>query len=423
MADAAGGAGAGGAPLEVDTGDILRLIMQFLREQGLVRSLAALQDEADVSFNIVDDLPAFTADVLAGRWDVLLPRVAAMALPPPVLMLLYEQVVRELCEAREGDVARALLRGAMPLLMLQQEEPGRYARLEHLAAAAAAGRGWDAGEAYPDGRGKDARRAEVARAIGEHLVSVPPSRLAVLLSHALQWQRYTGSLPPAPAQAGAGAPTKWDVFRGLAPAPPSSRRDVEDRPPSKAAGVIRGGAIPQCAVFTPDGASLVVGSDDGILEVYDAGSGKLRTDLAFQAADEFMMHDQVRGYWGGRGGGNNGDASCCGGGGRWRALTRGSALSDPPTLAQAVTCVAVSRDGGLLASGSKDGKIKVWRLATGECLRRFPTAHPDGGVAALAFSADTTLSSATVAADAATAAAGAAAGSLLLSGGLDGVAR
>jgi WD40 repeat-containing protein SMU1 len=428
MADAGGGgSGAVGAPLEVDTGDILRLIMQFLREQGLVRSLAALQDEADVSFNVVDDLPAFTADVLAGRWDVLLPRVAAMALPPPVLMLLYEQVVRELCEAREGDVARALLRGAMPLLMLQQEEPGRYARLEHLAAAVAAGRGWDAGEAYPDGRGKDARRADVARAIGEHLVSVPPSRLAVLLSHALQWQRHTGALPaPAPQGGGAApAPARWDVFRGLAPAPPSARHDVEDRPPSKPAGVIRGGAIPQCAVFTPDGASLVVGSDDGILEVYDAGSGKLRTDLAFQAADEFMMHDTVRGGWGCRAGYLRVLCACeC----RLCYVHNPHFYPPPPRLAsappsQAVTCVAVSRDGGLLASGSKDGKIKVWRLATGECLRRFPTAHPDGGVGALAFSADTTLSSATAAADAATAAAGAAAGSLLLSGGLDGVAR
>lgn len=284
-APAANAAPAAAAQLEVDTGDVLRLIMQFLREQGLSRSLATLQDESDVSFNVVDDLAAFTADVLAGRWDSVLPRVATMALPPPVLMCVYEQVVRELAEAREGDVARALLRGAMPLLMLQQEEPSRYTRLEHLVAGVASGRGWDAAEAYPDGRGKDARRADIARALGEHIVSVPPSRLTTLLAHALQWQRASGSLPPSSA--------KWDVFRDLAPLAPHARRDVEDRPPTKPAGVIRGGAVPQCIAFSPDGSSLIVGSDDGIIEVYDPSSGKLRADLAYQANDEFMMHDEV----------------------------------------------------------------------------------------------------------------------------------
>jgi len=88
--------------------------------------------------------------------------------------------------------------------------------------------------------------------------------------------------------------------------------------------------------------------------------------------------------------------------------------------------VAVSRDSELLASGCKEGKIKVWRLSTGECIRRFAAAHPDGGVACVAFSADTSLSSLrqqpAVGADGA-AAALELAGSQLLSGGMDGVAR
>jgi hypothetical protein len=36
----------------------------------------------------------------------------------------------------------------------------------------------------------------------------------------------------------------------------------------------------------------------------------------------------------------------------------------------AVTTLAVSLDSELLASGGRDGKLKVWRLSTGECLRR-----------------------------------------------------
>ena len=71
-------------------------------------------------------------------------------------------------------------------------------------------------------------------------------------------------------------------------------------------------------------------------------------------------------------------------------------------LLQAVIALAISGDSQLLASASKDGKVKVWRLATGECVRRFAKSHGDGGAASLAFSRD---------------------GMQLLSGGFDGVVR
>jgi WD40 repeat-containing protein SMU1 len=44
----------------------------------------------------------------------------------------------------------------------------------------------------------------------------------------------------------------------------------------------------------------------------------------------------------------------------------------------AVICVAFSRDSEILASGSQDGKIKVWKIATGQCVRRFEKAHDSG---------------------------------------------
>jgi WD40 repeat protein len=67
--------------------------------------------------------------------------------------------------------------------------------------------------------------------------------------------------------------------------------------------------------------------------VWDYLSGKLKKDLQYQAEDAFMMHDD------------------------------------------AVLCLDISRDSEIVASGSTDGKIKVWRLRTGQCLRRFERAH------------------------------------------------
>ena len=267
--------------------------------------------------------------------------MAQLRLPGHVAADLYEQVVLELLDAGERDAARAVVRSTAALAALRLDAPPRAQRLDSLLAASAAGTALDPGDAWQGGHsGRDARRQQLAATLAGELETAAPARLVALLGQALKWQRHTGALPPAA--------TSFDLFCAASGSDARLADEVVARTPCKAVRFPGGVAITACC-YAPDGSSLVVGTSDGLLEVRDSVTGALRKDLAYQAQDALMLHP--------------GDV--------------------------AITALAVSPDAELLASADGCGGIRVWKLLTGACIRRWDAAHASA-VASLAFSPDGT---------------------------------
>uniref|UniRef100_M4BA10 WD40 repeat-containing protein SMU1 n=1 Tax=Hyaloperonospora arabidopsidis (strain Emoy2) TaxID=559515 RepID=M4BA10_HYAAE len=316
--------------LHVDARDVIRLILQFLREHRLFHALRALQDETHVPLDAVDSVESLISDITNGRWDLVLQQTQTLSVAPAVLTDLYELVVLELLDAQEQDVADALLRQTPVLVAMKTTQPERFKRLEE-------GRG-DILMKKAHGTSRQARREEVAQMVRSAVSTVEPSRLLVLLGQALKWQEVQGLIASG---------EEVDLFRGggLKQATVDRVEQLVRRPAGKMK--FSQASMPQCAQFSRDGRMLVTGAKDGFIEVWDVDKCTLRKDLEYQAKDELMMHSA------------------------------------------SVTAVVFSRDGELLATGSEDGSVKVWKVSTGTCLRCFGDAHTESIQSAM-FSRDGT---------------------------------
>eukprot|EP01147_Barroeca_monosierra_P006680 gene6679-7546_t len=239
------------ASLEIESGDVICIVLQYLKENNLMETYNSLLAETGITMNVVDNLETFLVDVRHGHWDTVLKTITHLKLPDETLKLLYEQIVLELIEMKEIGAARSLLRQTDPMISLKKNDPDRYLRLEHLMAQDF----FDARQAYGEGISRDMKRATIAEELASAVTVAPPSRLLTLLQQAVKWQQHCGILPPG---------TSIDLFRGR-----TSVKEVEDEQlPSRLHKTVKlgGKAHCECALFSPDGGYFVSGSVDGLVE-------------------------------------------------------------------------------------------------------------------------------------------------------------
>ena len=238
--------------INIDSRDVLKLILQFLKENNMTQSLQTLQTESNVSLNTVENLENFLSDIHNGKWESVLSQVSLMQLPQEKLIAIYEQVVIELLEARDNELAREILRTTHPMQLLKKENPERYLKLEHLCQKT----NINQSDAYEMGTNKEKRRQEIAESLVCEVIVVPPSRLLALIGQSLKYQQSQGLLTKGQS---------YDLFKG---GKRTFRKENEEKLPKKQSGQIKFDPTshPETILFSPDGQSLMTGSIDGFIE-------------------------------------------------------------------------------------------------------------------------------------------------------------
>ena len=104
--------------VEIDASDVVRLVLQFLREHGLSSSAAELERESGVLVNAVEAKGRLVGDVKAGRWDAVLPALASVELPAEAAAAVHEHACYELTSHDGGLFTGDLMLGEGTVMIL-----------------------------------------------------------------------------------------------------------------------------------------------------------------------------------------------------------------------------------------------------------------------------------------------------------------
>ncbi len=317
--------------------DIILMILQYLKSSSLPNTFNTLQTETGISFSLVRSREELRGHILAGRWDQVMTMLKDVSLPQPVYALLYEQIICELIDVREFDLASYMLKQHAREIMGENEL--KYRQLVGMVKT----------KQKP---GKDltiGRREQVAQSVCESVVEMrSASRLLDLIQRGLITRR---EKPEPVAKSESVSDSKPAEEKSAASAVPAPQKpEAKENVPAPKAVVATKEFVQtvskqrwtsekyhlKAARFSQSGSCIATASADGFIEILDSQTLQLRTDLSYQNEKKFMLHEAR------------------------------------------ILCLDFSSDDKMLCSGDESGMIRVWRIADGRCLRKLDHAHTSG---------------------------------------------
>lgn len=350
-----------------------------------------MKRESQVLLNVVTNVEQLQKDVEMGRWSEVLPALSHLRLPLNKLMNLYEQIVLEMLEVREVDVARTMMKETAVLVKMKQTVPERFRRLENLVNHVG-GDGVHAKAAftsneeemvkvlYAGGGRKESRRKEIAIELMHEIPDVEPSRLLALMTKALKYSREheelfptedeeatadpsssgraagdssvssgpnSSSLAPLPKKPKKFKPlsSQYDLFLGRFPLEDAEEEEKQVKAMASQLNFKTSQSAPETVRFSPDGTMLLTGARDGFIEVYNPHTCRLREDLDFQKEENFMA------------------------------------------LSSAIMAFGFNKTAQYLVAGTQEGTCAIFRLGSGECVKEIAKIH-SAPITSLQFAKD-----------------------------------
>ena len=250
---------------EVYHNDLVKVVLQFLKDTGYQRTFETLQDESRVNWKAVESLDTLKEHIHKGHWDLFLEGVSSLRVSYDYLFYLYEVVYLELIDNKANKQALSLLSSKV-LQKMKKKEPGRYQSLESLL---------NSPENVWGEHSLEYRKSVLVAKLDQYFEEVPPKRLLTIASQALKYLNIQKKLPNTKA---------FDLFLG---------KEVTQEFLGRTECKLRLDPEAQIISLTANENSVVTGSQDGIIEVWDPYTGKLKHSLVYQANGNFMVHEEA----------------------------------------------------------------------------------------------------------------------------------
>ncbi|KAA6396696.1 MAG: putative WD-40 repeat protein [Streblomastix strix] len=176
--------------MEISGEDIIRIILQFFHENKLDSSYSSLLKETNIDFNSSSTDPqTFINDIKIGNWISVIRQINAMKLPQLIVFDIMEEMILELIDLHEHEVARRIIQKNTSLQAMLKVDQQRYNKIIELVQQKVTTEKKLKEERFT-------RRDELSKQISPYLNSAPPSRLLTLVGHGIKWENKIGLIPP-----------------------------------------------------------------------------------------------------------------------------------------------------------------------------------------------------------------------------------